>query len=186
MPVDGYGNPIPPGSWGGDLDPMRGSTCCKCGTPIPFGKFCQHHLAEARQQNAQLAQQRQAQAQPTEQSLAPADPPRAEVDFDALAAQEYERVRAIMTSGEEIPKSVDHLSKSLSGPGAAPAQPALTVVQAIPQGAQSQGLDALIFNQGMNWLDALRAFAEEKGVSDAQRREITKAIAELLHAMASR
>lgn len=58
--IDGEGKPIPPGSWGGDLDPMRGSACATCGVPIPFGKFCPTHQSAARDKNEQIAAERRA------------------------------------------------------------------------------------------------------------------------------
>lgn len=56
--LDGEGKPIPPGSWGGDLDPMRGSRCRDCGAPIPFGNFCPAHLAAARKKNEEIVAER--------------------------------------------------------------------------------------------------------------------------------
>lgn len=58
MLTDGEGKPIPPGSWGGDLDPMRSSTCRECGVPIPFGALCPQHLASARAKNEAIMAER--------------------------------------------------------------------------------------------------------------------------------
>ncbi len=207
--VDGEGKPVPPESWGGDLQhvdgvspPQQQLTCAECGTPVPFGKFCPAHLQAAQTKNEEmmaksLEQQgidpekakveanlaRQAQAEP--------------VDMTVAMAQAQERAKAIVTPGTSVPPDgTDHMAKS--GPaGAEPlVQPATPAPQPQPQAslilpgaAQDRvGLgrrgDEFLIGQAVMWIGELRGLAEEGKVQRPLAAELLQLTAELTYALA--
>lgn len=194
--VDGEGKPIPPGSWGGDLDPAQATRCRECGVPILFGNFCPQHFNEAREKNEEFMAQRRKELGidpdvPVDPDLVKSAPAaEREIDMDALAAKERARAQAIMTPGQEIPKPVDHM--------AAPPEPAKPPQQAappasnsliLPASAQERSVlkrrsDDFLIGQAVGWIGELRTMAEEGKVPAHLAGELLQLTAELTYALA--
>lgn len=201
--IDGEGKPIPDGSWGGDLDPMRSSSCRECGVQIPFGKFCPQHLNAARQKNEQIMARRRAAQGIDEQAAQAAgglvkseaaEPAiEREVDMDLLAAAEQARASAIVTPGKGVPPAVDHMAP-FSGtpktpvptpaPKAPAAAPAPSNLAAQGKVESPRNSDAFMADQGLVWVSTLRMMAEEGSLPADKRNDVLRAAAELIYALA--
>jgi hypothetical protein len=185
--VDGEGKPIPPGSWGGDLDPAQVTKCRECGVPIPFGNFCSKHFEEARAKNEEFMAKRRKDLGLVK-SVDAADAER-EVDMDALAAQERARAQAIMTPGLEIPRPVDHMAPPQAVPPPKPADTPAPSSLILPAAAQERvslkrRSDDFLIGQAVGWIGELRNMAEEGKVPDHLAPELIRLTAELTYALA--
>ncbi|MBT8430111.1 MAG: hypothetical protein KJN79_09395 [Gammaproteobacteria bacterium] len=205
MLIDGEGKPIPPDSWGGDLDPIRQTSCRDCGTPIPFGKFCPQHLNAAREKNEGVMQAYRQEhgidpGQPMDKSLVipGTTSPERTIDMDAMAAAELERAKAITTPGVELPPPVNHMAPfpEQARPAQAPhphepppQQPEapLSVIAAAQVGRSGirRSDDGFLVRQGLMWLGELRTMAEDGKISPAERTDTVRLAAELIYALSA-
>jgi hypothetical protein len=191
------------------LDPPRPKQCVKCGAPIPFGKFCATHLAEARAENQQIMEQKRLakgiDPAPVPVAPSPHEPPAHEVDMTVAMAKAQERAQAIVTPGETVEKAENHLAQAgpprdttrtvginagtLNQAGLNDVPPDPTPSLVLPAGAAQQvsvrrrGDDFLV-SQGVMWLGELRGLAEEGKITREQAAEILQLTAELNYALA--
>jgi hypothetical protein len=204
--VDGEGKPIPPDSWGGDLDPNQQTRCRECGVPIPFGAFCPAHLEAARTKNEEVMAKLRAERGIDPE--APIDPtiqkshhaPGREIDMDAEYAAAQERAQAIVTPDAEIPPAHEHMpaaqeqvkpvqaAQTHEPPPQQPAEPIGSSLVLPAAAADRVGLtrrsDDFLIGQAVMWLSELRTLAEDGKVRREAAAEILQLTAELTYALA--